>query len=62
MAAQRRNDDQVRAQSEPHDASQNGPRAPGDGLDAARGIGWGVLIAIVAFWAPLAALWRRFHR
>jgi len=66
MAAQRRDSDRGESRGELRliagVAGASTP-APGDGLDAARGIGWGMLVAMVGFWAPMLALtWKWLHR
>jgi hypothetical protein len=39
------------------------PPVPDGGLDAARGIGWGLLLAVGGFWGPMLVLtWKWLHR
>ncbi|MEZ4502379.1 MAG: hypothetical protein R3C39_07125 [Dehalococcoidia bacterium] len=62
MAAQRRGSDDGGLGDDGAFAASRASAAPGDGLDAARGVGWGLLLAVVGFWGPMLALWRWLHR
>jgi len=62
VAAQRRGSDDASRGNDSVFAAGRATAAPRDGLDTARGIGWGLLLAVVAFWGPMLALWRWLHR
>jgi len=61
MAA-RRNVDRAEGSEPAFAAGGASTQVPADSLEAARGIGWGLVLAILGFWLPTLALWRWLHR